>query len=414
MSENWTTWRASDEDVWPSEDRGPAGPWILHTSDPLLLNAVLRRGLVSGLRLILAPAQWARERVTDAGAVAGARAVLSGSRFAPVWHNIDVHNEPYHAQSYLGLFTSGSAGAPKLVLHEWGRISRPGALAAERLTNARWLMTFSPVSYAGLQVFFAAIAGRGEIIYSKNSFASLRIILERGEVDAISATPTWWRMFVASLPFGLLPRPLRQATLGGEIVDQAIIDTVARVFLPERLTHIYASTEVGSAIAVSDRREGFPAAWLDDTSRQCQLRIREGFLEVRSAFGMKCYANGSEAGGWSWYRTPDRVEIVRGRVLFRGRSDAVVNVGGSKVLLEEVERAVLDLPGVVDCRVYAQASAITGALLSVELVFQQGTEPDVSRLKNALRAILPPPAIPQIWKSVERLAINHNGKKSRS
>jgi acyl-coenzyme A synthetase/AMP-(fatty) acid ligase len=414
MSESWTTWRASDEDVWPTEERGPTGPWVLHTSDPLLLNAVLRRGMSSGLRLILAPAQWAREKVAEAAAVAGARTVLGGSRFAPVSQNIDILNEPHDDQGFLGVFTSGSSGTPKLVLHDWDRICRPGALAAERLAGARWLMTFSPVSYAGLQIFFAAVAGRGEIIYPKNSFASWSNFLERGEVDAISATPTWWRMFVAALPSGLFPRPLRQATLGGEIVDQAIIDTVGRVFLPERLTHIYASTEVGSAIAVSDRREGFPASWLDDTSRQCQLRIREGFLEVRSALGMRCYANSTEEGYRSWYRTPDRVEVVTGRVLFRGRGDAVVNVGGAKVVLEEVERAVLDLPGVGDCRVYAHASAITGALLSVELVLQRGNKLDVSRLKNALRAILPPPAIPQIWKSVERLAINHNGKKSRS
>lgn len=413
MPEAWTTWRASDEDVWPAKEPGIAGAWVLHSPDPLLLNAVLRRGLISGLRLLLAPAYWPREKVHLAAGMAGATAVLSGSRISPVWSEVVPLGHPPGDASFLGVFTSGTSGEPRLALHDWSRISRAGVLAAERLAGARWLMAFSPVAYAGLQVFFAATAGRGQIVYPSGSVASCTDILERGAVDAVSATPTWWRMTIAALPAGARPPSLRQATLGGERVDQAVIDAVGRVFQPDRLTHVYASTEVGSAIAVSDRREGFPSAWLEDPGRHCQLRVREGFLEVLSPDRMKRYAGDADAGP-GWYRTPDLVAVVADRVIFRGRTDAVVNIGGAKVMLEEVERAVLALPEVLDCRVFAKASPITGALLAVEFVPQPGHNPEVSLFKHSLRASLPPFAIPQVWKPVERLALTHNGKKSRT
>lgn len=412
MPEPWTTWRASDDDIWAVEDCRPNEGWVLHTADPLLLNAVLRRGLVSGLKLMLAPALWSEQKVMLAAAMSGARAVLSGSRTCPVWNEVVPSGELPTDESYVGVFTSGSSGEPKLALHDWSRISQAGALAARRLAGASWLMAFNPVAYAGLQVFFAAEAGRGQIIYPTGSCAVCDEIFERGVVNAVSATPTWWRMAIAALSAGAKVGPLRQATLGGERVDQRVIDAVACVFLPERLTHVYASTEVGSAVAVSDRREGFPAVWLEDPTRKTQLRVREGLLEVRSPYRMKRYAGATEAEV-AWYRTPDLVEVVGNRVLFRGRCDTVVNVGGAKVMLEEVERAVLALPEVLDCCVFTKASPITGALLAVEFVPQRGSRPEVSHLKHSLSASLPPFAIPQIWKSVESLALTPNGKKSR-
>jgi acyl-coenzyme A synthetase/AMP-(fatty) acid ligase len=413
MPDSWTTWRASDEDVWPAEESRPDDTWALHTADPLLLNAVLRRGLVGGLKLLLAPAFWSQEKARQAAVAAGARALLSGSRAGPVWNEIASRGEPPTGGSYLGVFTSGSSAEPKLALHDWSRISRAGLLAAERLPGARWLMAYSPFSFAGLQVFFAAEAAQGQIVYPAGPLAAGGEVFACGAIDAVSATPTWWRMAIAALPAGAGLRPLRQATLGGERVDQAVIDAVARVFQPERLTHVYASTEAGSAIAVSDRREGFPAAWLEDSGRPIQLRVREGVLEVCSPFRMKCYAGAAEADA-GWYRTPDLVEVVADRVLFRGRSDTVVNVGGAKVVLEEVERAVLALPGILDCRVYVRASPVTGALLAAEFVPERYHKPEVSQLKHSLRANLPPFAIPQVWKPVARLALTPNGKKSRS
>src|SRR5690606_28394717 len=80
-------------------------------------------------------------------------------------------------------------------------------------------------------------------------------------VNAVSATPSLWRQLMMTAQLSTLP--LQQITLGGEIADQPLLDTLAALFPTARLLHIYASTEAGVGFAVADKRAGFPASWLN-------------------------------------------------------------------------------------------------------------------------------------------------------
>ncbi|MEK8106867.1 hypothetical protein NKG94_20210 [Micromonospora sp. M12] len=85
----------------------------------------------------------------------------------------------------------------------------------------------------------------------------------RARVDAASGTPTFWRRTLYRDADALARVPLRQITLGGEPVDQAILDQLREVFPSARISWIYASSEVGASIVVHDGRAGFPVDWLD-------------------------------------------------------------------------------------------------------------------------------------------------------
>ena len=81
-----------------------------------------------------------------------------------------------------------------------------------------------------------------------------------------------------------------QITLGGEAVDQDLLDRLHAAFPHARLTHIYASTEMGVCFSVRDGKAGFPADYLSDRSLPCQLRIAsDGELEIRSKRAMVGY-----------------------------------------------------------------------------------------------------------------------------
>ncbi|WP_089919536.1 hypothetical protein [Lentzea albida] len=70
---------------------------------------------------------------------------------------------------------------------------------------------------------------------------------------------------------------LEQIPLGGEAVEQRLLDEQARRFPRARISWIYASTETGAAFAVHDGRAGFLLSWLtkEDIDRP-RLRIRNG------------------------------------------------------------------------------------------------------------------------------------------
>ena len=275
-------------------------------------------------------------------------------------------------------------------------------------------MCYAPTTYAGLQVFFSSYATGGSLVYASGTVGDLSLAIVREQVDVISATPTFWRMLVNAWR----PVPglrLRQATLGGEIVRQDILNIIRSQFDPLKLTHIYASTETGPALVVSDGLEGFPARWLERNDGPVQIRISlEGLMELRSAYAMLGYADRDSRPDDEWYRTPDLVELRSDRVHFLGRSDSIVNVGGVKVSIDHLELEILCIVGIQDCRVYQRFSPITGSLLCVDILPTSLSAPlPVTEFKRRMRETLGDLPIPQVVKIVDSIRMAQSGKKAR-
>lgn len=275
-------------------------------------------------------------------------------------------------------------------------------------------MAYSPTAFAGLQVFFSAWNNEGVIYYGDPDFRKAANIIAHKNVEVISATPTFWRMLIVNWP-GELPRPrLLQATLGGEAVRQDILDNIRTFFKPERITHVYASTEAGSTISVSDGLEGVPSSWLERKG-DVEIRIRDGHLEIKSANMMKGYLQSennplTEDG---WIRTPDLVELMGNRIYFRGREDGIINIGGNKISPEIVEGTINSLAEVADSVVYARSSPIVGSLVAADVQLKPGAKRTVKDLKEELRGVLPAWQIPQYVRIVDAIGISESGKKRR-
>lgn len=311
------------------------------------------------------------------------------------------------------LESSGTTGTPKRLRHDFARLR--GRLRGVAEEGARWLLTYDPGAFAGLQVMLTAAAAGALLVAVPNrgdgTIAALAQAARRHAVTHVSGTPSFWRAFLMALdgPETVLDLPLAAVTLGGEAADQPLLDRLAERFPHARLRHIYASTEAGALFAVADGRAGFPAAWLDAAPDGLELRIADGVLEVRSP---RAAPGAVDADGW--LSTGDLVERRGDRVLFAGRLDGLVNVGGVKVSPEVVERRLLAVDGVADAAVVAVTSPITGHLLTATIVPVPSAD-DVA-LRVALRAAtadLPPAARPRALTFADHIPLSAAGKKSR-
>lgn len=270
------------------------------------------------------------------------------------------------------LLTSGSTGRPKRVAHTLATLSTVTGDQPPR----RWLCAYSPGAYAWWQVVTLSLGHPGQDV----------VFVEQGDLDrwpdialaegvtAVSGTPTFWRQALWRSSATVAALPLRQVTLGGEPVDQVILDRLAELFPQARISWIYASSEAGATIAVHDRRAGFPVEWLDRASPgRPRLAVADGELVIDSPWS---------AGGMAGpIRTGDRVEVGDGRVRITGRlATDEINVGGSKVSAADVRSVLLEHPAVAWAQVRGRRAPLVGQMVVAEVVLSGDVPPeDLSR-----------------------------------
>ncbi|HRF02694.1 MAG TPA: fatty acid--CoA ligase family protein [Pirellulaceae bacterium] len=306
-----------------------------------------------------------------------------------------------HESQWL-LFSSGTTGQPKAIRHR----SKDLAKSVRHRPASRWLLTYSAYRMAGVLVTLQAILGGGVLCVPRTyEFDDVvRIAVDSG-VDAISATPAWWRRLIMSGEDDRLT--LREITLGGEIADQAILDELARRFPDAQLRHIYASTELGAGFVVRDGRAGFPAEWLGSDLAGVSLEMVDGELFV----GQQPISG----EGIRWHATGDLIAVdsSEARCRFLGRKDGVINVGGHKVHPEKIEQVLLSAPGIEDCVVYGKRSPVLGEVIVAEVVSTVGRG-DLSRyLEDHCRLHLDRRECPAVYRFVERLQMTSTGKRRR-
>jgi acyl-coenzyme A synthetase/AMP-(fatty) acid ligase len=322
------------------------------------------------------------------------------------------------AHGTVTLMTSGTTDDPKLAEHDPAklvdRILASASVQANR--GGRWLLTYQPTAFAGIQVILTTCLTGGTLVVPADSTPRALVDAARDfGATHISGTPTFWRSFLIA-GSGMALDSLRQITLGGEAVDQATLDRLRHSYPRARVTQIYASTEAGALFAVHDGRHGFPAAWLDgEIEGGVRLRVRDGELQVQSPRGMRGYSRrAAPLTDDGWLRTGDLVRLRGDRVLFSGRRDSIVNVGGMKVYPAEVESFLHGLPGIIEAKVRARPSPITGALLTAEVVLAPGADPDATR-KNVLqrcRSALQRHEVPAVIRFVDQITVSRSWKKT--
>ncbi|MGK3987806.1 amino acid adenylation domain-containing protein [Sorangium sp. So ce136] len=350
------------------------------------------------------------------------------------------------------LYTSGSTGRPKGVQITHQAVTNLlDAFALELdVSGADTLLAVTSMSFdiAALELFLPLVRGARVHVAAERETRNGEALREAAAgATLLQATPTTWRLLVEA---GWQGRPGLRALCGGEALQPGLAAELTR--RAESVWNVYGPTEttIWSALwrvpsDVEDVRLGRGLA-------NTQLHILDahlapvpvgvpGELYIAGAGLSRGYLGRpaltaerflpdpfSSLAGARMYRTGDLARWTgEGEIEFLGRVDHQIKIRGFRVELGEIERVLLQHPGVRDCAVVLRedapageepgatarsAGAPTDQRIVAYVVPGEG-EPGPSALREHLAARLPEYMVPSSFVRIEALPLSPNGKVDR-
>lgn len=317
----------------------------------------------------------------------------------------DIISSILHSTSEITIFTSGTTGQPKKVVHSIDTLIR-SVRTGNKYKRQVWAYAYNPTHMAGLQVFFQALLNQNTLVNVFN--LQKRDVYQKisdYHITHISATPTFYRLL---LPFEQSYTSVQRVTLGGEKSDNQLYENIRKIFPEAKINNVYASTEAGSLFAAKGDCFQIPTDIRDKfTVVEDELLIHKSLLgkSDKFIFDGEYYHSGDII---EWVNKEDNI------FKFKSRKNELINVGGYKVNPGEVEETINAIEGVRQSLVFGKANSILGNILIAEVQLEEDSSITDLDIRRTLREQLQDFKIPRKIKFVESFSLTRTGKLKRS
>jgi acyl-CoA synthetase (AMP-forming)/AMP-acid ligase II len=312
------------------------------------------------------------------------------------------------SHSGLVLFSTGTTGRPKAILHDLTLFLKRFETPRPTLRTINFLL-FDHIG--GINTLLHTLFNKGVVVAPESrTVDSILETCRKFNVEVLPTTPTFLRMMLMSgaVPINV-PDCLKVITYGTERMDQPTLDDLCKLLPTVDFRQTFGMSELGIVRVKSEARNSL---YMKVGGEGVETRVVGGVLQIRSSSRMLGYLNAqSPFDAEGWYDTKDVVEVKDSYYKVTGRISDVINVGGLKFMASEVERVALQFPNVSLVKATPKSNPITGQ--HVELLVQATTEGSVDKvalldfLKDRLQSHMVPKRL-----RIENVVVGHRFKKA--
>jgi len=289
------------------------------------------------------------------------------------------------------LFTSGSAGKPKAVLHTYKNHYYSALGSNPNLAfgpGDRWLLSLPLYHAGGLGILFRAALGGGTVVIPRPEFA-LADTIARYRVSHISLVATQLYRLLNSKNVPLALNRLKAVLLGGSQIPASFIKQATGHKLP--LFTTYGSTEMASQVTTT-RPDDSPSKLYTSGKPLAYREVMispEGEILVRGETLFKGYLNKNGLrkpfSRDGWFATGDLGEFdADGYLVVKGRKDNMFISGGENIQPEEIEQALCKIDGILQAVVVPVADVEFGHRPVAFVKMQAGRQIDADFFRQKL------------------------------
>lgn len=292
-----------------------------------------------------------------------------------------IKNLQANSQSGLILFSSGSTGKPKAMIHNFDNLVEHYKDKKEKSINMILFLMFDHIG--GLNTLLNILSmGATAIIPENRNADDVCKLLQDYKIMVLPSSPTFLNLILmskANKKYDL--SSLRMITYGTEAMPESLLNRLKIAFSKVKFLQTFGTSETGIA-NTSSKSSNSTLMKIDDS--ELEYKIVDNELWLKSKIQVMGYLNSSMDSFTSdgWFKTGDLVETTAdGYIKIIGRNKEVINVGGEKVLPNEVESVILEINEIEDCMVYGEANIITGQTVVCDVVLKK----EVENIKKTIR-----------------------------
>ncbi len=307
----------------------------------------------------------------------------------------------------LIFFSTGTTGKPKAILHDITLLFKRFETPRPALRSINFLM-FDHMG--GINTLLHIIYNGGTVIKPDNRSPQYILeLIQKHQIELLPATPTFLRMLLMSgmIPDNV-PQCLKIITYGSEQMDETTLQTLCRMLPNVDFRQTYGLSEFCVLRAKSESKNSL---FFKIGGEGIETKILKNTLHIKSKFRMMGYLNASDPFDKDgWYNTKDMVETKGDYIKIIGRDTDIVNVGGLKFMLSEVENIALKFPKVSNVKSIARSNPITGQHVEILIEMTEQSDKDQINIKSYFKEHLPSHMRPQKI-TIGKIKVNHRFKK---